>query len=127
MESSANNNTFMSILKGVGLAFTFSVIALSIFACLLVFTNMSETLMQPVVIGITGISILAGSFIANRKMTKNGIINGILVGVIYIGLIYIISSVINGGNFGLSLGAIIMFAAGIIGGAIGGIIGVNIG
>ena len=127
MESSSNNNIFMNILKGVGFALVFSVIALTVFACLLVFTNMSESLMQPVVIGITGISILMGSFIANRKMNKNGIVNGIVVGVIYIGLIYIISSIINGGNFSLSLGAIIMFAAGIIGGAIGGIIGVNIG
>ena len=120
------NNVFFRLLKGVGFAFVFTIISLSIFACLLTFTNMSESLTQPVVIGVTGISILAGSFVANRKMNKNGIINGILVGVMYIGLIYIISSIVNGCNFSLSLGAIIMFAAGIIGGAIGGIIGVNI-
>lgn len=127
MESSVNNNFFVSILKGVGIAILFTIIALSIFSCLLVFTSMSENLMQPVVIGVTGISILIGSFIANRKMKKNGIINGILVGVLYILTIYIISSIVNGGDFGLNLGSIIMMTIGIIGGAIGGIIGVNIG
>jgi len=117
----------ISILKGVGFAFLFTIIALSIFSCLLVFTNMSENLMQPVVIGITGISILIGGFTATRKKNKNGIINGILVGVMYIGLIYIISSIVKGGDFAINLGSIIMITIGIIGGAIGGIIGVNIG
>ncbi len=126
MEGSINNNFVLSILKGVGIAFLFTIIALSVFACLLVFTNLSENLMQPVVIGVTGVSILLGSFISNRKMNKNGIINGILVGVVYIGLIYIVSSVVSGGNFGLSIGAIIMVTIGIICGAVGGIIGVNL-
>ena len=45
----------------------------------------------------------------------------------YIGLIYIISSIVKGGDFAIDLGSIIMITVGIIGGAIGGIIGVNIG
>ena len=50
-----------------------------------------------------------------------------LVGIIYILLIYIISSVVNEGQFAINMSALIMMAIGIIGGAIGGIIGVNIG
>jgi putative membrane protein (TIGR04086 family) len=126
MESYEKSNALINILKGVGISVAFTLICLLIFSCLLVYTNISESLMQPVIIVITGISILLGSSIGNRKATKNGIINGASVGVLYILTIYIISSIISGGNFVLNMQSIIMMIIGIIGGMIGGIIGVNI-
>ena len=127
MESFEKNNIFIKILKGVGISFAFTLISLTIFSALLTYTNLSESLIQPVVISVTGISILAGSFFATRKVGKNGIIKGIGVGLIYILLIYLISSIVNGGNFALTMGSVIMILIGILCGAIGGIIGVNIG
>ena len=121
------NNVFIKILKGVGISFAFTLISLTIFSALLTYTSLSESLIQPVVISVTGISILAGSFFATRKVGKNGIIKGIGVGLIYILLIYLISSIVNGGNFALTMGSVIMILIGILCGAIGGIIGVNIG
>ena len=55
---------------------------------------------------------------------KNGIINGVLIGLIYICVIYILSSVIEG-NFALDLKSIKMIIGALIAGAVGGIIGVN--
>lgn len=127
MENFERNNAIFKILKGVGISFAFTLICLTIFSGLLTYTNLSESLIQPVVISVTGISIFIGSFFATRKVGKNGIIKGISVGLIYILLIYIISSVVNGGNFALTIGSIIMILIGILCGAIGGIIGVNIG
>ena len=127
MEGFENNNAFLKIIKGVGISFAFTLICLTIFSALLTYTSLSENLIQPVVISVTGISILAGSFFATRKVGKNGILKGITVGLIYILLIYFISSIVNNGNFSFNLGSIIMILAGIICGAIGGIIGVNIG
>lgn len=127
MESFEKNNVFLKIIKGVGISLFFTFICLTIFSALLTYTNLSENLIQPVVISVTGISILAGSFFATRKVGKNGIIKGIVVGLIYILLIYLTSSIINGGNFALTIGSIIMILVGILCGAIGGIIGVNIG
>ena len=127
METFEKNNIFLKILKGVGISFAFTLICLTIFSVLLTYTSLSENLIQPVVISVTGISILAGSFFATRKVGKNGILKGIAVGLIYIVFIYFISSIVNNGNFSLNLGSIIMILAGIICGAIGGIIGVNIG
>ena len=117
---------FLNILKGVGISVVFTIICLFIFSCLLVFTDLSESLMQPVIIIVTGVSILIGSSIGNRKVKKNGIINGAIVGLIYILCIYLISSVIGGGDFALNMQAIIMMAVGIVCGIIGGIIGVNV-
>ena len=127
MESFEKNNIFLKILKGVGISFGLTLICLTIFSALLTYTNLSESLIQPVVIAVTGISILAGSFFATKKVGKNGIIKGIGVGLIYILLIYVISSIVNGGNFTLTIGSVIMILIGILCGAIGGIIGVNIG
>ena len=127
MESFQKNNVLTKILKGVGISFSFTLICLTIFSALLTYTNLSENLIQPVVIAVTGISILAGSFFTTRKVGKNGIIKGIGVGIIYILLIYAISSIVNGGNFTLTIGSVIMILIGILCGAIGGIIGVNIG
>lgn len=127
MESFQKNNVFTKILKGVGISFSFTLICLTIFSALLTYTSLSESLIQPVVISVTGISILVGSFFATKKVGKNGIIKGIAVGLIYILLIYLISSILNGGNFALTMGSVIMILIGILCGAIGGIIGVNIG
>ena len=126
MKKKKKNNIFLKILKGVGISFAFTLISLTIFSALLTYTSLSESLIQPVVISVTGISILVGSFFATRKVGKNGIIKGIAVGLIYILLIYLTSS-IAGGNFALTIGSMIMILIGILCGAIGGIIGVNIG
>ena len=48
------------------------------------------------------------------------------MGLIYIILIYLISSVVNNANFALNIGSIVMMVIGILCGAIGGIIGVNV-
>lgn len=126
MENFEKNNIFIKIIKGVGIAIIFTLICLTVFSALLTFTNLSESLIQPVVISVTGISIFVGSFFATRKIKKNGIIKGIAVGLIYILLIYVISSVVNNANFALNMGSIVMIAIGILCGAIGGIIGVNV-
>lgn len=125
MENYEKSNLFFNILKGVIISLLFTVVCLFIFSCLLVYTNISENLMQPVVIVVTGISILIGSSIGNRTIDKNGILNGAIVGVVYILCIYLISSIING-NFLFNMQSLIMIATGVIAGAVGGIIGVNI-
>ena len=127
METFEKNNMLLKIIKGVGISILFTLICLTIFSTLLTYTNLSESLIQPVVISVTGISILVGSFFATRKINKNGIIKGIAVGLIYILLIYVISSVVNGGNFALTIGSLVMIFISILCGAIGGIIGINIG
>ena len=127
METFEKNNMLLKIIKGVGISVIFTIMCLTIFSVLLTYTNLSESLIQPVVISVTGISILVGIFFATRKMNKNGIIKGIAVGLMYILLIYVISSVVNGGNFALTIGSLVMIFISVLCGAIGGIIGINIG
>lgn len=112
------------IIKGVIISIIATLILLLIFSILLTYTNISEKLINPFIIVITAISILIGSSIGNTKMKKNGLLNGAIIGGVYLTLIYIISSIINH-NFILTVQSVIIIISGIICGMLGGIIGIN--
>ena len=112
------------ILKGSGFAIVITIILLIVYSCILTYTNVDESTMPVVVITITALSILVGSLISSMNIKKNGLTNGALVGLIYILIIYMLSSIITG-NFGFTISSIIMIGASILAGAVGGIIGVN--
>ena len=118
------NKTLINILKGVGISLITTVIMLIIFSIILTYTNIQESAINPVIMIITAISILIGSSLGNIKIKKNGLINGGLIGGIYIIIIYLISSILNW-KFSLNMQSIIMIITAIVFGILGGIIGVN--
>ena len=124
MEKEKNKNQIIGIFKSVMFAYVFTVISLSIFAILLVNTNIKEELIPTVIIIITFFSILLGCSIGIRKFRKNGMLSGGIVGVIYIFIMYLISSILNS-NFSLDGNSIIMICLSIVGGIVGGVIGIN--
>jgi len=123
MEESISGN-FLNILKGVIISIIFTLIFLFVFSIILTYTNISESFITPVIIVITAISIFIGSSIGNIKMKRNGLLNGALIGGIYLLSIYLMSGIINQ-NFSFSTASIIIIVAGMICGMFGGIIGVN--
>lgn len=118
------NKIIINILKGVGIALISTIILLIIFSIVLTYTNIQENVINPVIMLITAISILIGSSLGNIKIKKNGLINGGIIGGIYILTIYLISSILNW-KFSLNIQSIIMIIVSIIFGILGGIIGVN--
>ena len=123
MDDSISGN-FLNILKGVFISIIFTLIFLFVFSVMLTYTNISESFTKPVIIVITAISIFIGSSIGNIKIKKNGLLNGALIGGIYLLSIYLMSGIINQ-NFSLSTASILIIVVGIICGMFGGIIGVN--
>jgi len=91
---------------------------------ILTYTNVSEKFITPFIIVITAISIFIGSSIGNLKMKKNGLLNGAIIGGIYLISIYVISSIIND-NFTMTVQSIIMIIIGMICGMFGGVLSVN--
>lgn len=118
------NKTIINILKGVGISLIATVIMLIIFSVILTYTNIQESAINPVIMIITAISILIGSSLGNIKIKKNGLINGGLIGGIYIITIYLISSILNW-KFSINIQSIIMIITAVVFGILGGIIGVN--
>jgi len=113
------------IVKGSIVAIIITLILLFLFASLLTYTSLQETIIIPVVMIITAISILIGSSISTLKIKKNGMVNGALVGMIYMVTIYLISS-LTGTGFACNVNTIIMMVSAVLAGMLGGIIGVNL-
>lgn len=119
-----SGNNIKKIIKGSIISIIVTIVSLVIFAILLTYTGIAERTIPTVTIIITALSILIGSSLSMSKLKKNGIINGSLVGLIYIMVIYILSSIIEG-NFALNIYSMIMILGSVLAGALGGIIGVN--
>lgn len=120
----SNNNVFV-IVKGIIISFIMTLVSIFILAAILTYSDLSENLISPIIIGITAISILIGTSISTIKLSKNGILNGGIIGFVYILFIYLISSITSTG-FGVNTSSIIMIIASIVAGMLGGIVGVNI-
>ena len=124
IEDISKDKSSIKIIKGTAISIILSLILLTIYATLLSYTSVSENTMVPVIITITGISILIGSSISSMHIKKQGMLNGALVGLIYMLTIYILSSIVLS-SFELTMNSIIMILVGIGTGRVGGVIGVN--
>lgn len=124
IEDISKDKSSIKIIKGTAISIILSLILLTIYATLLSYTSVSENTMVPVIITITGISILIGSSISSMHIKKQGMLNGALVGLIYMLTIYILSSIVLS-SFELNMNSIIMILVGIGTGMVGGVIGVN--
>lgn len=122
-ETSSDNN-LIKIFKGLMCSFIITLISIFIFSAILTYTNISEKIIPIVIIILTFISILIGSMLSTKSISKNGMMNGAIIGGAYVILLYLISSLLNTG-FALNIYTIVMIIAGIISGIIGGILGVN--
>lgn len=117
-------NNYISILKGSLLAIVITIVCLTIYAAILTYTSVSENTIVPVVLVVSAISILIASSISARKLKKQGMINGGIIGLIYILAIYLLSSILSA-EFSLNTSSILMILVCIITGMVGGIIGIN--
>lgn len=120
-----NQSSIINIVKGIIFSYAISLLLLFIFSVLLTYTSISESTIAPVILVITIISIIIGSSISSSKIRKNGLINGGVIGFLYIIALYLISSLMQTG-FALNLYAILMIVFSILSGMIGGIVGVNL-
>ena len=126
MEETNENSGVVKIFAiNLIIEFILSIIMFFILSLLLSKTSLEEKIISPAIIGITTFCILLGSFITSRKIKSKGIIIGILQGFIYMLILYLTSSFING-DFSLNIESLTMIGLGIFGGAVGGIVGVNI-
>jgi len=115
---------FFIILRNIGISYVISIILLMIYALLLAYTNISESTIPVITFVISLISVFIGSSLSMIKIRENGLMNGGLVGLIYILLLYFFSSIFSTG-FGLNGYSFWMIIFNVLIGMIGGIIGVN--
>ncbi len=115
----------IAILKGEIIAFIINILGLIILSLVMTYSTISDTKIPTLVIAVNTLAILIGSSIATIKLEKKGIINGLIIGSLYIA-IYLLISLIFAGSVSFSIKTILIITLGIIAGGIGGIIGVNL-
>lgn len=118
-------NKFMLMLKGMCLSMGITLMMILILSIILSVSNIKENVIMPTVIFISSFSILIGAFLVSKRIDQKGIIYGSALGLIYMVVLYLISSILNF-DFSLNGNAIVMIVFGVIGGAIGGVLGVNL-
>lgn len=122
---SENIKNINFIAKGIIISFAFTFAALIILSAILTYTGVSENIETTAIIVINAVAILIGSSISTMHEKNKGILKGMLTGTCYIGIIYLISSIVSM-KFALNTNSIIVIVTSVIAGAIGGIIGVNL-
>lgn len=125
LNNSKTKENFIRIIKGSITSIILTLVLLFIFSIIVTYTNVKESIISPIIIIITSISILIGSSISSLKIKKNGLLNGAIVGIIYILTIYILSSIMGMG-FKIDINSVLMIIFAIVAGMLGGIVGVNI-
>lgn len=101
-----------------------SVILIFLLSLIISKTSVTEEIINPAIIIISTFSIVVGSIRVSKCKKEKGILNGAIFGLIYMVLMYLISSIVLR-DFSITTKSLIMIISGIVGGAIGGIIGVN--
>ena len=113
------------VFKGSLIALCISLILVLVFAFLLKFTNISDSIILPVNQVIKGVSIFLGVFIGLKNSKELGLVSGLLIGFIYTFLAFLIFSILSA-SFSLDVTLLTDIVFGAVIGAICGIICVNI-
>ena len=124
-KNDTESKNIVKIIKGSTVAIIITLMGLLIYSVILASTEIGENTINYVVIGISALSILIGSIISVSKIAQKGMLNGAIVGGVYIVIIYLLSSIINL-NFDINSNSIILIAFSMVAGMLGGVIGVNI-
>ncbi len=123
-EKLKNNTLVFGILKGCLIAIAISLIGILFFAFVIKMFGITDEFLKPVNQVIKGISILCGVFACLKKDNEKGLVKGLIVGLSYTILAFVIFSALNGKfSFDKSLLNDVLFGG--ITGSICGIIAVN--
>lgn len=125
MKNEINENKIIIFTKNLLLSLILSIIMILVLSIIISVTEINEEVIFPSVIFISTLCIMIGSFFITKKIKEKGILYGTLFGFLYMLILFLISSIVNW-DFSINLNSIIMIMFGIVGGAISGIMGVNL-
>jgi len=123
-----SNTIFMCpvgcILKSIVLSYMISIIFFLIFSFVITYTNVPYSIITPVIIVITLLSIFIPSVINGKKSSEKGWLTGCITGFTYMFILYIAGCIIFKSP-AISSNGIIMIILGMLTGITGSIIGIN--
>lgn len=116
--------SMFSLLKGLLISYVITIPAFMLFALILANTDFPQRLATPAVVVTTIVSVLTAGAISTKGIRNKGWLNGSIVGLIYMIILYVLSSLVYN-DFTIDKYVVTMTIIGILAGAIGGIVGIN--
>lgn len=125
-ESNEKVSFFGPVIKGSLMALSVCLILILVFAFVLRFCAISDSLIKPINQVIKIVSIMIGVFVGLKKSKEMGLMSGLLIGFLFTIIAFVAFSILDGHfEFGISLLNDCLFGS--IIGAICGIIAINVG
>ncbi|MDR0850373.1 MAG: TIGR04086 family membrane protein [Christensenellaceae bacterium] len=124
MEKIMNKDFALSVLKGVLVSLCITLVLILLFAVILRFVDMNDTLVSTVNQIIKVVSVFLGVMASLKKNSVKGLYKGMMIGILYTFLAFLVFSLLDGSfAFGVTLIFDLLFA--LIIGAVCGLICVN--
>jgi len=120
-----NKSQIMQLIKGVMMGYAITCIIFLAYAMLVTYTQMSERNL-PIVIAVTTLlSVMIAGFDAAKGAPSRGWMWGLLAGFIYVAILALVMAIMIPGFFADGRTATVIVLS-VAGGALGGILGINI-
>ena len=121
LSESKNKSVVLNIIKGSFWGVAFSLVCILLFAFIIKFTSISESVISPINQIIKVLSIFFACFITSKKIKSHGWLVGIFIGLLYSVLSFLIFSILDG-YFAIGINVLNDIAFGSVLGLISGII-----
>ncbi len=115
-----------AMFKGIVASYIITIPLFIFFALVLTYTNFPEKYVESAVLAVTVLSVLAAGFTTTRSIGSKGWLNGGIVGLIYMIILYILNCLIYQ-DFSINRRVLTMLLIGVLSGSVGGIVGINVG
>jgi putative membrane protein (TIGR04086 family) len=124
MQALKSCNPIISILKGVAVSYLLTVAVIACYALMLTYTSATDIHTAVISRSTTAVCALAGGFISAVSHKRCGLILGIASGLCYILTILAMTMLVAGR--GIGAGTAISAIIALTGGAVGGILGIQV-
>ena len=118
------NLNFRKILVGVAISFLLSLVLLAGLTALVYFSDFDDSMVSVFVLCVSVISVFVGAFVLAKNIQAGGLLNGLVLGLVYCIALFLLSFAVDGGvELGvanLTRVAVILASA-----MLGGVLGIN--
>ena len=117
------NLNFRKILIGAGISFLLSLVLIALLTVLVYFGDFDDSTVSVFVLAVSVISVFVGAFVLARNIQGGGLINGLVLGLIYCLVLIVVSFLFGGVVFDFS--NITRLAVILASAMLGGVLGIN--
>lgn len=117
--------SLISVLKSLMVSYGFTFIVFTVFALLLTYTSMPDSIIGTVVFITMIFSVMLAGFMIGKRANSRGWLNGAIGGLLHVLILYIIGAMFVTGLV-FDSHVILLLVIGFLSGAFGGIVGINV-